>query len=410
MDKVSVHNLLVVREAPEPASDNDVVIVSFTRTALTKAKKGAFRDTAPEVMLAHVIKEVCNKVKLDLGKVDDIAVGNVCQPGAGATTARMASFLAGFPHTTSVYALNRFCSSGLQASADIFNAIKSGQIDIGIGCGVEQMSSFNMNDSVRADLLSEQIFECENARNCLMGMGVTSDNVAAEFKITRQMQDEFAARSQQKAAAAQKAGLFADEISPMEVVVKSEDGKETKVLADKDDGIRETTPASLAKLKPAFDPKNGTTTAGNASQVTDGAAAVLFARRSIAKKLGLPILGRMHGFATMGVPPHIMGVGPAFAIPEVLKRTGLKVSDIDIFEVNEAFASQALFSIKHLGIDESKVNPRGGAIALGHPLGATGARQIVTLFNELKKQGKRYGCTSMCIGTGMGAAGVFERE
>jgi len=155
MDKVSVHNLLVVREAPEPASDNDVVIVSFTRTALTKAKKGAFRDTAPEVMLAHVIKEVCNKVKLDLGKVDDIAVGNVCQPGAGATTARMASFLAGFPHTTSVYALNRFCSSGLQASADIFNAIKSGQIDIGIGCGVEQMSSFNMNDSVRADLLSE---------------------------------------------------------------------------------------------------------------------------------------------------------------------------------------------------------------------------------------------------------------
>jgi acetyl-CoA acyltransferase 1 len=377
---------------------------------LTKAKKGALRDTAPEVLLAHVISDVCTKVKLDKGKVDDIVVGNVCQPGAGATTSRMASFLAGFPHTTSVSAVNRFCSSGLQACADVYNAIKSGQYDIGIGSGVEQMSNFNMNDSVRADLLSEDIFENENARNCLMGMGVTSDNVAAEFKITRQMQDEFASKSQAKAAAAQKNGEFATEITPIKVKVKGEDGKETEVLVDKDDGIRATTAESLSKLKPAFDPKNGTTTAGNASQVTDGAAAVLLARRSVAKKLGLPILGRMHGFATAGVPPHIMGVGPAYAIPEVLKRTGVKLSDIDIFEVNEAFASQALYSVIKLGIDQEKVNPRGGAIALGHPLGATGARQITSLFSQFKKTGKKFGCTSMCIGTGMGAAAVFESE
>lgn len=272
------------------------------------------------------------------------------------------------------------------------------------------MSNFNMNDSVRVDLLSENIFENEQARNCLLGMGITSDNVAKEFGITRQMQDEFAAKSQAKAAAAQKNGDLNSEITPMQVKVKTEDGKEQTITADRDDGIRATTVESLTKLKPAFDAKTGTTTAGNASQVTDGAAAVLLARRSIAKKLGLPILGRMHGFATAGVPPHIMGVGPAFAIPEVLKRTGLKVSDIDIFEINEAFASQALFSVKKLGIDEAKVNPRGGAIALGHPLGATGARQICTLFSELKKTGKRYGSTSMCIGTGMGAAAVFERE
>jgi len=224
------------------------------------------------------------------------------------------------------------------------------------------------------------------------------------------MQDEFAAKSQNKAAAAQKNGDLNSEITPITVKVKGEDGKETTVVADKDDGIRATTVENLAKLKPAFDAKEGTTTAGNASQVTDGAAAVLLARRSIAKALGLNIIGRFHGFATAGVPPHIMGVGPAYAIPEVLKRTGFKLQDVDLFEINEAFASQALYSIKKLGIDENKVNPRGGAIALGHPLGATGARQLCALFSELKKTGKKIGVTSMCIGTGMGAAGIFERE
>lgn len=322
----------------------------------------------------------------------------------------MAGFLAGFPHTTSLYAVNRWCASGLQAIASICTAIKEGSIDVGIGAGVESMSLFSMQDGIAIDKLSEQIFEHEQARNCLMGMGETSDNVAKEFGITRQEQDEFAARSYAKAVAAQKNGDLNSEITPLKVKVKDESGKETEIIADKDDGIKETKLETLQKLKPAFDPKAGTTTAGNASQVTDGAAAILFARRSVAKKLGLPILGRFLGFATAGVPPHIMGIGPAFAIPAVLKRTGVKQSEVDIWEINEAFASQALYSIKKLGIDESKVNARGGAIALGHPLGCTGARQICTLFSQFKQTGKKYGVTSMCIGTGMGAASIWERE
>lgn len=197
----------------------------------------------------------------------------------------------------------------------------------------------------------------------------------------------------------------------MKTIFTDKDGNTKEIVVSKDEGIRPgTTAAKLAKLKPAFDPKEGTTTAGNASQVTDGAAAVLLARRSVAKALNLPIEGRFHGFSATGVPPHIMGIGPAVAIPEVLKRTGFKLDDVDIFEINEAFASQALYSAQTLGVPAEKLNPRGGAIALGHPLGATGARQIVTLFSELKKTGGKIGVTSMCIGTGMGAAGVFERE
>jgi acetyl-CoA acyltransferase 1 len=388
-----------------------VVIVSYCRTALCKAKRGSFKDTACENMLAHVLKTVVAKAGVDAKAVDDIAVGNVLQPGAGAVTSRMGGFLAGIPHTTSLYTLNRQCSSGLQAIAHIAHAIKAGSIDIGIGAGVENMTQFSFNDAVRPDLLAEEVFEHEEARNCLMGMGVTSDNVAAEYGISREEQDEFAARSQQKAEAAQANGDLQSEITPMETIIRDKDGNEKKIVVEKDEGVRPgTTAAKLAKLKPAFDPKNGTTTAGNASQVTDGAAAVLLARRSVAEKLGLPIEGRFHAFATAGVPPHIMGVGPAYAIPEALRRSGFSVDDVDVYEINEAFASQALFSQKKLGIPDEKVNPRGGAIALGHPLGATGARQLVTLFSQLKKTGGRIGCTSMCIGTGMGAAAVFERE
>lgn len=322
----------------------------------------------------------------------------------------MGGFLAGIPHTASLHALNRQCSSGLQAIAHIGNAIRVGQIDIGIGCGVESMTNFSFNDAIKPDALSEDIFEMENARNCLMGMGVTSDNVAKQYNISRQTQDEFGANSQRKAEEAMKRGELQAEITPMTVNIKQEDGSVKQVVVDKDEGVRPgTTAQKLGKLKPVFN-KDGTTTAGNSSQVTDGAAAVLMARRSVAKALGLPIEGRFHGFATVGVPPHIMGVGPAYAIPEVLKRTGFKVSDVDVYEINEAFASQAYFSQVELGIPDDKVNPRGGAIALGHPLGATGARQLVTLFHELKKRGGKIGCTSMCIGTGMGAAGVFERE
>lgn len=239
---------------------------------------------------------------------------------------------------------------------------------------------------------------------------ITSENVAAQFGVTREKQDAFAASSHAKAVVAQKNGWFKDEIVPLEATVTDKDGNEKTVLVDRDDGVRPgTTPEKLSKLRPAFD-ENGSTTAGNASQVSDGAAAVLLMKRKTAEKLGLPILGKYITAAVVGVPPRIMGIGPAFAIPVAVERAGLKLDDIDIFEINEAFASQAVYSIDKLGIPYEKVNPKGGAIAFGHPLGCTGARQIATLLPELKRQGKKLGVTSMCIGTGMGMAAVFESE
>jgi len=263
---------------------------------------------------------------------------------------------------------------------------------------------------VNPNLLGDEVFECESANNCLMPMGITSENVAAEFGVDRATQDAMAADSHRKAAAAQAAGLLQAEITPYDTIVKDKDGNETKVRVDKDDGIRPTTTAAgLAKLKPAFQ-KNGTTTAGNSSQVTDGASCVLLARRDVATRLGAKIIGRIVGFSVAGVPPKVMGIGPAFAIPKALERCGLGMNDIDIFEINEAFASQASYCVKKLGVPPEKLNPKGGAIALGHPLGMTGSRMICTLMSELERTQKRFGIVSMCIGTGMGAAGVFERE
>uniref|UniRef100_A0A7S3JL91 acetyl-CoA C-acyltransferase n=1 Tax=Euplotes harpa TaxID=151035 RepID=A0A7S3JL91_9SPIT len=410
-------NLLKNQIAPTPTagslpakSGDDVVIVAMARTAMTKAKKGGFRDTAVEAMLGAVLKAVVEESKIDASLIEDICVGNVLAPGAGATTSRMAGFLAGIPETAGLSAVNRQCSSGLQAVMNIVNAIRGGQIDIGIGSGVENMSQYSFNDAIRPDLISDQVYEHETARNCLIPMGITSENVAARYGVTREEQDAFAAESQRRACEAQKNGLLPGEITPVKSFVNNEDGTQTEIVVDKDDGMREgTTADKLAKLKPAFQ-KGGSTTAGNSSQVTDGAAAVLLARRSVAERLGLPIRGRVVSYAVAGVPPDVMGIGPAFAIPAALKKAGLTVDDIDVFEVNEAFASQCLYSAKHLKIDLKKLNPRGGAIALGHPLGATGARQIKTLFSELERTQKRFGVVSMCIGTGMGAAGVFERE
>jgi acetyl-CoA acyltransferase 1 len=240
-------------------------------------------------------------------------------------------------------------------------------------------------------------------------MGITSENVAREFNVTREKQDNFSQLSHAKAAAAQKNGLFNDEIVPVTTRLKDKDGNESTVVISKDDGIRaETTMEGLAKLKPAFQ-QGGTTTAGNSSQVSDGAAAVILARRSYAVKHRLPVLGVFRSFAVVGVPPEVMGIGPAYAIPEALRQAGLTLDDIDIFEINEAFASQAVYCVEKLGIPWEKVNPKGGAVALGHPLGCTGARQIATLLHELKRRQKRaYGVVSMCIGTGMGAAAVIE--
>jgi acetyl-CoA acyltransferase 1 len=293
---------------------------------------------------------------------------------------------------------------------NIANSIRARQIDIGIGGGVESMSLFSMDNIVDANILPNEVFDNPGASSCLMPMGLTSDNVAEKFGITREEQDQMALESHQKAAKAQKAGYFAKEIVPYKTIIKDKDGNEKEIVVDRDDGIREeTTLEGLKKLKSAFS-KTGTTSAGNSSQVTDGAAAVLLARRDVAKKLGLKVHGRVLGYAVAGVPPEIMGIGPAVAIPAALKKTGLSINDIDVFEINEAFASQATYCVKKLGVPKEKLNPKGGAIALGHPLGCTGARQVTTLFTELERTGKKFGVISMCIGTGMGAAGVFERE
>lgn len=272
------------------------------------------------------------------------------------------------------------------------------------------MSNYNMMDSVKPELLAEAVFEVEKANNCLMPMGITSENVAKEFGVSREQQDQLAYESHMKAANAQKQGWSHAEITPYETTVKAEDGSSKKVIVDKDDGIRATTTVEgLAKLKPAF-MKGGTTTAGNSSQTTDGASCILLARRDVANKIGCKIYGRILSFAVAGVPPQVMGIGPAYAIPAALNNCGLKMDDIDIFEINEAFASQATYCVKKLGVPKEKLNPRGGAIALGHPLGMTGSRMIVTLFHELERTNKKRGLVSMCIGTGMGACGVFERE
>ncbi|KAF1798739.1 Thiolase, N-terminal domain-containing protein [Mucor lusitanicus] len=390
-------------------SPEDVVIVSALRTAITRARKGPFQSTLPEEMLAPVFKAIIQKTGIDPKLVEDITVGNVLPQGGGATNARMAALYAGFPETTAVSTLNRQCSSGLQAVVQIATAIQAGILEIGIGAGVESMT-LNYGASSLAPTSERIADNCESAADCLIPMGITSENVAADFQVSREKQDAFAAESHRKADIAQKNGWFQEEIVPVEAIVTDEEGNEKVVLADRDDGIRPgTTAEKLSKLRPAFD-DDGTTTAGNASQVSDGAAAVLLMKRKTAQKLNLPILGKYITSAVVGVPPRIMGVGPAYAIPVALQRAGLTVDQVDIFEINEAFASQAVYSVEKLGIPAEKVNPKGGAIAFGHPLGCTGARQIATLLPELKRQGKKIGVTSMCIGSGMGMSAVFESE
>uniref|UniRef100_A0A670ZXM0 Acetyl-CoA acyltransferase 1 n=1 Tax=Pseudonaja textilis TaxID=8673 RepID=A0A670ZXM0_PSETE len=333
-------------------------------------------------------------------------LGNVLQPGAGAAMARIGQFISGIPETVPISSVNRQCSSGLQALINIAGGIRNGSYDIGLACGVESMSLRSATDP--GDV-SSRIMDFSKARDCLIPMGITSENVAERFGISREKQDAFALASQQKATRAQKLGWFKNEIVPVNTTFTDDQGTEKKITVLQDEGIRPNTSLEgLARLRPAFQ-ENGTSTAGNSSQVSDGAAAVLLARRSAAAQLGLPVLGVLKSFAVVGVPPDVMGIGPAYAIPVALKKAGLTVNDIDVFEINEAFASQVVYCVEKLGIPMEKVNPLGGAIALGHPLGCTGARQVVTLLNELKRRGKRgYGVVSMCIGTGMGAAAVFE--
>lgn len=389
-------------------SPDDVVICCAIRTPLCKAKRGALKTEFPEALLGLLFKELINKTKIDPSIVEDVCIGNVLQPGAGALGARIAAFLGGLPKTVSVHTVNRQCSSGLQAVAAIAASISAGNIDIGIGGGVESMTHFEMASALNPEKISEQVFMHEEARNCLLPMGTTSDTLAKRFGVTREEQDEVAVESHAKAFAAQQGGRFNEEIVPVHIKSKDAQGKEQIIVVDKDDGIRgDTNMQTLSKLRPAFD-KAGTTTAGNSSQVTDGAALVLLARRSAAIKYNLPILGRFVSFAVCGVDPEIMGIGPSIAIPRALEKAKLNMNDISVFEINEAFASQVVYCIKKLGVPREKLNPNGGAIALGHPLGCTGARQISTLLPELRRRRGRYGVVSMCVGTGMGAAAVIE--
>ncbi|KAI8935230.1 hypothetical protein NX059_007819 [Plenodomus lindquistii] len=388
---------------------DDVVVTCALRTPFTKGGKGGLKETQSADLLYGALKAVIERSGIDPNLVEDVAVGSVLAPGGGATEFRAAALAAGFPVTTAVKSLNRQCSSGLQACVDIANAIKSGMIEIGIGAGSESMSTQYGPGAVSE--FSELLESHKESANCKVPMGVLSEQMAKDKGIPRTAQDAFAASSFQKAIEAQKKGLFDEEIAPLTVQWTDPKTDETKTITvSKDDGAREgTTAESLSKIRPAFS-KDGSIHAGNASQVSDGAAAVLLMKRSTANRLGQKIIGKYVQASIVGVPPLLMGVGPAAAIPVVLQKTGLNKDDVDIFEINEAFASQCLYCINELGLDQKKVNPKGGAIAFGHPLGVTGARQVSTLLTELKRTGQKVGLTSMCIGTGMGMAAVWVAE
>ena len=403
----------ILQKSPE-----DVVILSALRTPLTRAKKGSLKDAYPEELLYHVLKATLAKnPNLDPSLIQDVAVGSVLQELGGAKAGRMAQNHAGFPATTAFHTINRQCSSGLAAITSIAHSIAIGSIDVGIGAGMESMTR-NYGSRAIPTVLWPELKESpdKDARDCIMPMGITSENVASRYGVSRAEQDAFAARSHQKAAKAQSTGLFDGEIVPVTTrwldLEDPENVPEKSITVTKDDGIRpNTTVESLAKLKPAFK-ADGSSTAGNSSQVTDGAAATLLMRRSTATSLGLgsSIVGKWAGTQVVGCAPDEMGVGPALAIPKLLAYTDLSIDDVAIWEINEAFASQALYCMRKLGIEEDKVNLKGGAIALGHPLGATGARQVATLLPEMERRGLEVGVVSMCIGTGMGMAGLFVRE
>ncbi|KAJ4393705.1 3-ketoacyl-CoA thiolase with broad chain length specificity [Gnomoniopsis smithogilvyi] len=388
---------------------DDIVVTACLRTAFTKGGKGGFKDTMAADLIAGALKGLIERSKIDPTLVEDICVGTVLAPGGGATEMRAASLVAGFPESTAVRTLNRQCSSGLQACVDVANQIRAGMIEVGVGAGVESMSTQYGPGAVTefSDLLESH----PEAANCKVPMGVLSEDMAKARNIPRQSQDAFAASSYQKAVKAQKAGLFKEEILPLKVKYEDPKSGETKeVVVDRDDGVRDgITAESLGKIKPAF-AADGSIHAGNASQISDGAAAVLLMKRSTAERLGQTILGKYVAASIVGVAPLLMGVGPWKAIPKVFELTGITKDDVDIFEINEAFASQCLWCANELGLPQEKINPKGGAIAFGHPLGCTGARQVSTLLYELRRRGEKIGVTSMCIGTGMGMAAVWVAE
>lgn len=390
----------------------DAYIVAVTRTPVAR-RKGMYRNVRPDDLLAHVLKSVMSQAPgLDPALIGDVIVG-CAMPEAeqGMNVARIGVLLAGLPNVVPGMTINRFCSSGLQAVADAANQIRLGLADVMIGAGTESMTAMtNMMGNKVA--INPAVFD--EQRGIAYGMGLTAEKVAQQWKISREAQDSFAVESHRKACAAIAAGHFKAEITPYAVNEHLPDLKTGQVktrqrLAENDEGARnDVTLDSLGKLKPVFHAK-GTVTAGNASQMSDGAAAVLLVSEKILKQFNLTPLARFCSFAVAGVPPEIMGIGPISAIPKALQQAGISQQQLDWIELNEAFAAQALAVMHDLQIDPTKVNPLGGAIALGHPLGATGAIRTATLVHGMQRVGGQYGMISMCIGTGMGAAGIFER-
>jgi acetyl-CoA acyltransferase len=390
----------------------EAVIVSAVRTAVGRAPRGSLRNTRPDDMAGWVVKEALNRVPgLKPEEVDDVVIGcSFPEAEQGLNVARLINYIAGLPYTVPGQTVNRFCSSGLQAIAIGAEHIMCGFAEVIIGGGVESMSMVPMggNKTVPNLKLIERYPEGYTA------MGVTAENVARKFNISREEQDTFALKSHQKAAAAIKAGRFKDEILPIKVKTQevTEDGqvKFREFVFDTDEGVRgDSTLEALSKLRPAFS-TTGSVTPGNASPLNDGAAATVILSKEKAKALGIQPMATFRSFAVAGVPPELMGIGPVEAIPKALKLAGVTLDQIDLFELNEAFASQALYCCRTLGLNMDKVNVNGGAIALGHALGNSGARLTTTLVHEMKRRNARYGVVSMCIGFGMGAAAVFERE
>ena len=383
-----------------------VAIASATRTAIGRAIKGTLRETRPDDLAAYALIEALRRVKgLNAADIEDVILG-CAMPEAeqGLNVARNASFLAGFPDTAAAQTVNRFCSSGLQAVADAAMAIHAGLSEVIVAGGVESMSMVPMSGN-KVSLNPRLVDERPEA---YIAMGHTAERVAKKFGITRQMMDEFAANSHQKAAAAIKAGHFKKEIVPIEAR-RFENGKLVSSTFDTDECPRpESTVETLGKLKPAFS-QGGLVTAANSSPINDGAAAAVLLSDKKVAELGIKPIGYMRAFAVVGTPPDIMGIGPVPAIRKLLKLIGKKVSDVELFEVNEAFAAQALYCQRELEIPSDRINVNGGAIALGHPLGCTGARLTATILAEMERRNAKSGIVSMCIGGGMGAAGYFER-
>ena len=386
----------------EASSAREAVIVASVRTAVGKAPKGTLRQTRPDDMAAAAIRAALGRVPaLGPERVEDVVLG-CAMPEAeqGMNVARQAALLAGVPSTAAAVTVNRFCASGLQAIAIAARAIEAGEADAIVAGGTESMSLIPMG----GHKIAPNPTLLDTYPDTYLGMGITAENVARKYGISREDADRFALESHRKAAAAIDAGRFEDEIVSLTVDL---DG--TGKAFDTDEGPRRDTDlAALARLKPAF-AADGLVTAGNASQMSDGAAATVLLSAGRAKELGLVPIARLVAYAVAGVPPEIMGIGPVEAIPRALRQAGLALADIDLVELNEAFACQALAVIAAVGLDPERVNVNGGAVALGHPLGCTGAKLTTQILHEMARRGSRYGLVTMCVGGGMGAAGIFER-